>query len=157
LIIGALGTAILAAACFFIGHKIGYNKALNPDISRDYLTRTNIGGEVKSIPPGKEIGAIDLKQESTKTITKNVRWTLQIISYSNNKKNLKKATNLAKAIKDMIGYNTFVAKRGKELVVCIGNFVSRDNIEMKNILAEIINLEYEGRKQFAGSYPIQIR
>ncbi len=160
LIVGALGAAILATACFFIGHKIGYNKALNPEILQESLTQSNMGGEVKSIPPGKKIGAVDLRQESTKTINKkeqNVRWTLQIISYSNNKKNLKRATNLAKAIKNMTGYNTFVAKRGLELVVCVGKFDSRGNMEMKNILTEISNLEYEGKKQFTGSYPIQIK
>ncbi|MFQ5964781.1 MAG: hypothetical protein ACE5KZ_10915 [Candidatus Scalinduaceae bacterium] len=160
LILAALGAAILSTACFFTGYKIGYNKALSPEILQESLTQPKMSKEVKSIPPGKEIKAVDLSKKTSITTNKkkqNVKWTLQIITYSNNKKNVKKATNLAKAIKDMTGYSTFVAKRGKELVVCVGKFDSKNNTEMKNILAEISSLEYEGKKQFAGSYPIQIR
>lgn len=48
-----------------------------------------------------------------------VKWTIQIISYSNTKEYLKKATNLAKAFKDMTGYNTFVAKmRRRDCCMC---------------------------------------
>ena len=73
------------------------------------------------------------------------------------KQHLKQATNLAKAIKDMTGYNTFVAKRGNEIVVCAGKFNFKDSSELKKALKGISKLEYEGKKQFASSYPIQIR
>lgn len=84
-------------------------------------------------------------------------WTIQIISYSNAREHLKKATNLAKDIKNMTGYNTFVAKREDELVVCVGKFNFKDSNEMKKALEEIRELEYEGETQFTSSYPIQIR
>ncbi|MCP4372253.1 MAG: hypothetical protein GY797_29655, partial [Deltaproteobacteria bacterium] len=67
------------------------------------------------------------------------------------------ARDLAKAIKNMTNYNTFVAKRGKEIVVCTGKFNSKDSNELKKALKEISKLEYEGKKQFASSYPIQVR
>ena len=95
-----------------------------------------------------------VKQEPEPVVNK---WTLRIISYSNTKKHLKQATNLAKAIKKMTGYNTFVAKMGKEIIVCAGRFKFRDSSELKEALKGISKLEYEGKRQFASSYPIQIR
>ncbi len=170
LIIGALCAVFLSLACFFTGYKIGHNKALGPKVSQGSVIHPKIGGVVKFVPQGKKIEAIDLstnsaylrnKKEVQSTIkAQNIideKWTLQIISYSNTKEHMKNATNLAKAIKNMTGHNTFVAKRGKELVVCVGRFHSRNNTEIKNALNEISNIKYEGKKQFASAYPIQIR
>ena len=95
-----------------------------------------------------------VKQEPEPVVNK---WTLRIISYSNTKKHLKQAANLAKAIKKMTGYNTFVAKRGKEIVVCAGRFNLKDSSELREALKGISKLEYEGKRQFASSFPIQIK
>ena len=169
LIISALCAVFLSLACFFTGYKIGHNKALGPEISQGSVIHPKIGGVVKFVPPGKKIEAIDLSTNSSYLRNKKAqsiikapntidkKWTLQIIIYSNTKGHMKNATNLAKAIKDMTGHNTFVAKRGKELVVCVGRFDSRNNTEIKNVLNEISNIKYEGKKQFASAYPIQIR
>jgi hypothetical protein len=169
LIIGALCAVFLSLACFFTGYKVGHSKALGPEISQGSVIHPKIGGVVRFVPPGKKIEAIDLSTNSSylrnkkaqRTIkTQNTideKWTLQIIIYSNTKRHMKNATNLAKAIKDMTGHNTFVAKRGKELVVCVGRFDSRNNTKIKNVLNEISNIKYEGKKQFASAYPIQIR
>jgi hypothetical protein len=162
LILGALCAVFLSLACFFTGYKIGHNKASNFEM-----------GVVKSIPPGKDIKAINLstnppylknKKEQNITDLRNKeeqniteKWTLQIIVYSNTKQHMKNAANLAKAIKNMTGYNTFVAKRGKDIVVCVGRFHSSNNAEIKKALNEISNIKYEGKKQFASAYPIQIR
>ncbi len=157
LILGALCAVFLSLACFFAGYKIGHNKASNFE-----TLQPKIGGVVKSMPPGKKIKAIDLSTNTSflgKKKERNIikKWTLQIIIYSNTKQHMKDATNLAKAIRNMIGYSTFVAKRGKELIVCVGRFDSSNNTEIKNALNEISNLKYEGKKQFARAYPIQIR
>jgi tetratricopeptide (TPR) repeat protein len=104
---------------------------------------------------GKHEEAIkSYKQEPEHVVNK---WTLQIISYSNTKKHLKQAANLAKAIKKMTGYNTFVAKRGKEIVVCAGRFNLKDSSELREAQKGISKLEYEGKRQFASSFPIQIK
>ena len=95
-----------------------------------------------------------VKQEPEPVVNK---WTLRIISYSNTKKHLKQATNLAKAIKEMTGYNTFVAKMGKEIIVCAGRFNLKDSSELREALKGISKLEYEGKRQFASSYAIQIK
>ncbi len=157
LILGALCAVFLSLACFFAGYKIGHNNASNLE-----TLQPRIGGVVKSIPQGKKIKAIDLSTNSSflrnqkeQNIIK--KWTLQIIIYSNTKQHKKDATNLAKAIRNMTGHSTFVAKRGKELIVCVGRFDSRNNTEIKKALNEISNLKFEGKKQFASAYPIQIR
>ncbi|MCP5005484.1 MAG: hypothetical protein GY941_16335 [Planctomycetes bacterium] len=160
LILGALSAVLLACACFFIGYKFGYNKALNPEVFHESGNNTQIGGKVKAVPPGRVLDAVDLTavQKNIENVeVQNGKWTLQIISYRNSKSNKKKATSLARAVKNMTRYYTFVAKRGNELVVCVGKFDSRNGDKIKKCLAEISNLEYEGKKQFSTSYPIQIK
>lgn len=160
LILCALGAVFLAFACFFTGYRFGYKKALNPEIFEEANSEARIGAKVKAVPPGVELDAVDLAA-APPTVNKgeaqNVKWTLQIISYRDTKKNKKKAANLAGAVKNMTRYHTFVAKRGNELVVCVGKFDSRNSDKIKKCLAEISNLEYEGKKQFSTSYPIQIK
>ncbi|MDR4504371.1 MAG: hypothetical protein MRK01_06195 [Candidatus Scalindua sp.] len=160
LILCALGAVFLAFACFFTGYRFGYKKALNPEIFQESNSEAKIGGKVKSVPPGVVLDAVDLTAApptANDEEMQNVTWTLQIISYRDTKKNKKKAANLARAVKNMTRYHTFVAKRGNELVVCVGKFDSRNSDKVKKCLAEISNLEYEGKKQFSSSYPIRIK
>jgi hypothetical protein len=161
LIFFALGAVFLSLACFYFGYKIGIKDVLKPEALQKSIEYSELEGGVKSMPQGRKIKAVDLsvKKPSMTTDTKagNIKWTLQIISYSDTKKHVKKARDLAKAIKNMTNYNTFVAKRGKEIVVCTGKFNSKDSKELKKALNEISRLEYEGKKQFASSYPIQVR
>ncbi len=162
LIFGALGAVFLSLACFFIGYKIGIKNVLNPEaLQKSVEYPAALEGGVKSVPKGRKIKAVDLStKKPLKVVGKkveNAKWTLQIISYSDTKQHIKKARDLAKAIKNMTNYNTFVAKRGKEIVVCAGKFNSKDSNELKKALNGISRLEYEGKKQFASSYPIQVR
>ena len=161
LIFGALGAVFLSLACFFVGYKIGYKDVLIPETLQKTVEYSELEGGVKSVPRGKKINVVDLSIKKPSMITDknagNIKWTLQIISYSDTKQHIKKARDLAKAIKNMTNYNTFVAKRGKEIVVCTGKFNSKDSNELKKALSEISRLEYEGKKQFASSYPIQVR
>jgi hypothetical protein len=160
-IFAALGAVFLSLVCFFVGYKIGHKNVLDPEVLQESVVHYKLDGRVKTVPQGREIKAVDLslKQAPIATVKQEhvVKWTLQIISYSNTKQHLKQATNLAKAIKGMTGYNTFVAKRGKEIVVCAGKFNFKDSSELKKALKGISKLEYEGKRQFASSYPIQIR
>jgi len=162
LIFGALGAVFLSLACFFIGYKIGIKNVLNPEkLQRSVEYPAALEGGVKSVPKGRKINVVDLSTKKPLKVVGekvgNVKWTLQIISYSDTKQHIKKARDLAKAIKNMTNHNTFVAKRGKEIVVCAGKFNSKDSNELKKALSEISKLEYEGKKQFASSYPIQVR
>ena len=168
-IFGALGAVFLSLVCFFVGYKVGHINVYEPEALQKSVVYPKLDGVIKTVPQDREIKAVDLslpqapiaivKQEQVQKQVQEhvVKWTLQIISYSNTKQHLKQATNLAKAIKDMTGYNTFVAKRGKEIIVCAGRFKFRDSSELKEALKGISKLEYEGKRQFASSYPIQIR
>ncbi|MBT3881300.1 MAG: hypothetical protein HON76_07690 [Candidatus Scalindua sp.] len=161
LIFGALGAVFLSLACFFVGYKIGIKDILIPETVQRSVEYSELEGGVKSMPRGKKINTVDLSIKRPSVITNqkagNIKWTLQIISYSDTKQHIKKARDLAKAIKNMTNYNTFVAKRGKEIVVCTGKFNSKDSSELTKALNAISKLEYEGKKQFASSYPIQVR
>ncbi len=163
-IFGALGAVFLSLVCFFVGYKIGHRNELEPEVLQKAVVYPELGGGVKIVPQNMEVKAVDLslpqvpvtivKQEPEPVVNK---WTLRIISYSNTKKHLKQAANLAKAIKNMTGYKAFVAKRGKEIVVCAGRFNLKDSSELKEALKGISKLEYEGKRQFASSYAIQIK
>jgi hypothetical protein len=163
-IFGALGAVFLSLVCFFVGYKVGHINVYEPEVLQKAVVYPKLDGVIKTVPQDREIKAVDLslpqapiaivKQEPEPVVNK---WTLRIISYSNTKKHLKQAANLAKAIKNMTGYNTFVAKKGKEIIVCAGRFNLKDSSELKEALKGISKLEYEGKRQFAGSYAIQIR
>ena len=163
-IFGALGAVFLSLVCFFVGYKIGHRNELEPEVLQKAVVYPELGGGVKIVPQNMEVKTVDLslpqvpvtivKQEPEPVVNK---WTLRIISYSNTKKHLKQAANLAKAIKNMTGYNTFVAKRGKEIVVCAGRFNLKDSSELREAQKGISKLEYEGKRQFAGSYAIPIK
>ena len=160
-IFAALGAVFLSLVCFFVGYKIGHKNVLEPEVLQESVVYSKLDGGIKTVPQDREIKAVDLSlKQAPIAIVKQehvVKWTLQIISYSNTKQHLKQATNLAKAIKGMTGYNTFVAKRRNEIVVCAGKFNFKDSRELKKAIKEISKLEYEGKRQFASSYPIQIR
>lgn len=163
-IFGALGAVFLSLVCFFVGYKVGHINVYEPEALQKSVVYPKLDGVIKTVPQDREIKAVDLslpqapiaivKQEPEPVVNK---WTLRIISYSNTKKHLKQAANLAKAIKNMTGYNTFVAKKGKEIIVCAGRFNLKDSSELKEALKGISKLEYEGKRQFAGSYAIPIK
>lgn len=119
-----------------------FNKFVESLVSQD--------SEISIVISKKESGVIDKEEQ-------DIKWTLHIISFSNVTKNLNRAINIAKILKNATGYNTFVAKRAEELVVCVGKFNSKDSDEIKKALDKITKLEYEGKLRFAESYPIQIR
>ncbi len=162
-IFGALGAVFLSLVCFFVGYKVGHINVYEPEALQKSVVYPKLDGVIKTVPQDREIKAVDLSlPQAPIAIVKQeqehvVKWTLRIISYSNTKKHLKQAANLAKAIKNMTGYNTFLAKIGKEIVVCAGRFNLKDSSELKEALKGISKLEYEGKRQFAGSYAIPIK
>ncbi len=163
-IFGALGAVFLSLVCFFVGYKVGHINVYEPEALQKSVVYPKLDGVIKTVPQDREIKAVDLSlPQAPIAIVKQeqehvVKWTLRIISYSDTKKHLKQAAYLAKAIKKMTRLNdVFVAKQGKEIIVCAGRFDLKDSSELKEALKGISKLEYEGKRQFAGSYAIQIR
>lgn len=163
-IFGALGAVFLSLVCFFVGYKVGHINVYEPEVLQKAVVYPKLDGVIKTVPQDREIKAVDLSlPQAPIAIVKQeqehvVKWTLRIISYSDTKKHLKQAANLAKAIKEMTRLNdVFVAKQGKEIIVCAGRFNLKDSSELKEVLKRISKLEYEGKRQFAGSYAIPIR
>src|SRR3990170_3082585 len=169
LIIGAIAATFLSIACFFVGYKVGHNKALNQE---DEWVETIEPREAKDT--GVEQKAPVVSQKSTdktppskiekqvepKPIIKDnikVRWTLRVISYKNTKENLEKAKKIARMIQSMTGTESFIVNTGKELYICVGEFESRDGSDIFNTQKTIAELQYENKKPFEGCYPVRMK
>lgn len=168
LIIGAIAATFLSIACFFVGHKVGYNKGIlsqteewletiePQDTKKHEFTQTapeNIPQKVATKPTTQQA---EKPSEQPKPIIKD-KWTLRIISYKNTKENLEKAKALAKTIQDIVRHDTFIVNTGKEIFICAGEFEeanSADLIAAQKILTEY---KYQNKKQFEGCYPVRMR
>lgn len=160
IIISAIAAVFLSLACFFVGYKVGYNKGLIGDISasrEEGIVERRMGhvdseGGFAGVTPETDTGET-LGSEGGK----GDLWTLRIVSYKDAGSNLRKAKNLASAIKNMMGYDAFVAKVGSELIVCVGRFKDAKSPDLIDLKIKISDLVYEGKKQFKGSYPVKLR
>lgn len=175
LIYAALGAVFLALGCFFIGNKLGYDKGykaerinaksatvgLSVGSKKEQalqLTTKKTEGMQEAVPiTASQTTAQGLQPQSGVAVAKEGKWVLRIISYKVGDRNTKKAAELARAIQREIGYDAFVAKTPKELVVCVGKFDSRDSSELLALQKEIRNFEYENKKQFKSCYPVRLK
>lgn len=168
LIIGAIAATFLSIACFFIGHKVGYNKGvtsraeewletLEPQDTKQSAFKQPEIAEVpqktitKSAPikPEKQI-------EQPKPIIKD-KWTLRVVSYKNTKEDVEKAKDVAKTIQNMLGYDAFVVNTSKEIFICVGEFEEADNADLINAQKALAEFKYENKKPFEGCYPVRMR
>ncbi|MGR3317167.1 MAG: hypothetical protein ACUZ8O_01630 [Candidatus Anammoxibacter sp.] len=163
IILFAIAAAFLSVACFFIGYKVGHNSGIASSTENGVYESNDRGNDSLNGDFGGKTGALNLFNESDKSGISWIKrssgdlWTLRIISYRNTNANLLKATNLAKAIKNMTGSNAFVAKVGKELIVCVGKFKDDNNQKLINLQIKMQDLVYENKKQFRGSYPVKLK
>ena len=164
IIVGAVAATVLSIACFFIGYKVGHNKGVQSDginpISIIKEKETNL-----VVDKGKEDGALSIlsKNKENKPVISGVKqsaddlWTLRIISYKNKSANILKATDLAKSIKKMTGTNSFVAKKGDELIVCVGKFKNSKDQKLIDLQIKMASLVYENKRQFKSCYPVKLK
>ncbi len=169
LIIGAIAATFLSIACFFVGYKVGQNKALNQEdewvgtLEPREAEDTSIKQKAPVVsqksadkaPPSK----IEKEVEPKPIIQDNikVRWTLRVISYKNTKEDLEKAKKIARMIQGMTGTESFIVRTGKELYICVGEFESRDGSDIINTQKTIADLQYENKKPFKGCYPVRMK
>lgn len=169
LIIGAIAATFLSIACFFVGHKVGYNKST--------MKQTEEWQETIELPDTKKTGFIqarpeevpqknivkpapekpsDKQVEQLKPVIKD-KWTLRAVSYTSTKENIEKAKEIARTLQDMLGYNAFVVNTGKDLFVCVGEFEANDSADIMKAKSKLSEFSYENRKQFEGCYPVRIK
>lgn len=168
LIIGAIAATFLSIACFFVGHKVGYNKGvmhqeeewLESIEPQDAKKTTFIQPKAEEIPKKVTSKTVPVKTEKQSEPQKPVikdKWTLRLVSYKNTKENVEKAKGLAKAVQNMVGCDAFVVNTGKEVFVCVGEFEEKDGADLMNTQKTLAEFKYENKKQFEGCYPIRMR
>lgn len=162
IIVGVIATTLLSIACFFIGYKVGYNKGTQLDVINTISIKKEKNVVLDTV---KDDGALNIlsKSKKDKPIVSGVKqssddlWTLRIISYKNKRANILKATDLAKSVKKMTGTNAFVAKKGDELIVCVGKFQNSDEQELIDLQLKMASLVYENKRQFKSCYPVKLK
>lgn len=166
LVYAALGAVFLSLGCFFIGHKLGYNKGFKSELAKQasvestkekvlQLTTKNTGETQEALTATVSQSAQGIQLQPA--VSKEANWTLRIISYKVGDRNTTKAAELSRTIQKEMGYDAFVAKTSKELVVCVGKFDSRDSSELLSLQKELRDFEYENKKQFKSCYPVRLR
>ena len=175
LIIGAIAATFLSVACFFVGHKAGYNKGITNQAEEWLETiepkKTQPGGigQSKPIDATKEKTAKDTASKVEKksgsdaklVIQDNAiikdRWTIRVISYKNSKANVQRAKEIAGMLQESLGYSSFVVNTGKDLFVCVGEFDDLNSADLTKTQRDVANFEYQNKKQFSGCYPVRMR
>lgn len=168
LIIGAIAATFLSIACFFVGHKVGYNKGVMHQ-EEEWLESTEPQDAKKTAftqPKAEEIPKkvtsktapvkTEKQVEPQKPVIRD-KWTLRLVSYKNTKENVEKAKELAKAVQNMVGCDAFAVNTGKEVLVCVGEFEEKDGADLMNTQKTLAEFKYENKKQFEGCYPIRMR
>ena len=187
LIIGAIAATLLSIACFFVGHKVGYNKGvlnqteewletIEPqDSKKSFLGQPKPAEAVQSHKPASKPAPVKVEKpaEHARQVAKdskdkekqadawkspvNDKWTLRAVAYKNTKENIERTKELAKTILDTLGCDAFVVNTGKELLVCVGEFESNDSGDLMKTQKALAELKYENKKPFDGCYPIRMR
>ena len=168
LIIGAIAATFLSIACFFIGHKVGYNKGvmsraeewletLEPQDTKRSAFKQPEPAEVPQKTTTKSAPVKSEKQiEQLKSIIKD-KWTLRVVSYKNTKENADKAKDIAKTIQNMLRYDAFIVNTGKEIFICVGEFEEVDNASLISAQKALAEFKYENKNPFEGCYPVRMR
>jgi hypothetical protein len=165
-VLGAIGGVLLAVGCFFLGLKLGGTK----DVAKVQPKPAVVQGthSEKTVPkqpapavkhPQERPSSVSLAKTSVapKPGTGKDTWSLRVISYKEGANSLQRATGLAHFLKDRTGQDAFVAKQGSQIVVCLGEFDSRDNPKLAELQKLVKGFKYEDKTQFAGCYPVKVR
>ena len=174
LIYAALGAVFLSLGCFFIGHKLGYDKGRKAELINAIPVKQESVGSTKEKALQPTAKKAEEAQDAVPTAisqtpqtiqsqppvsggSKEEKWTLRVISYKAGDQNTKKASELARTIQKEIGHDAFVAKTSHELVVCVGKFDNKDSSELLALQKELRDFKYDNKKQFKSCYPVHLR
>ncbi len=187
IVLGAVGGVLLAVGCFFLGLKLGDHRNLAKGQLESATTKVATaekGSPKRPAPVAKaQVPAAKVPQEKPGNVpiakvshekpnnapvakasftpkavpAEKDTWSLRVIAYKEGGKGIERATNLATTLKERTGHDAFVAKQGSTIVVCLGEFDSRDSAQLLELQKSIRELKYENKMQFAGCYPVKVK
>ena len=166
IVLGAVGGVLLAVGCFFLGLKLGDNGNLTKGPSESTSGKV-VSAEKAS--PKRSTPTVKASQEkpsnvpvakaapAPKATSDKDMWSLRVVSYKEGAKSIEKATGLATLLKERTGHDAFVARQGSQIVVCLGEFDSRNSTQLEELQKQLKGFKYEDKIQFAGCYPVKVK
>lgn len=168
LVISVIAATFFSIGCFFVGHKIGYNKGIMSQVEEwveslepQDAKKTGLR-QFRPVARDQKVTSTSVPQKIEKPTEQqmalsNDKWTLRAISYRNTKGSIERAKEVAKAIQDTLNYDAFVVNTEKEILVCVGEFESRDGADLIQAQKALAGFSFENKKPFKGNYPVRIR
>lgn len=166
IVLGAVGGVLLAVGCFFLGLKLGDNSNLTKGPSESTsgkVASAEKASPKRSTPTAKASQekpsnvAVAKAAPTPRAASGKDTWSLRVISYKEGAKSIEKATGLATLLKERTGHDAFVARQGSQIVVCLGEFDSRNSTQLEELQKQLKGFKYEDKMQFAGSYPVKVK
>ncbi len=167
IVLGAVGGVLLAVGCFFLGFKLGDNRDLTKGPSESTSVKV---ASVEKASPKRSTPVAKASQEKPSNVavakaaptpkaaaSDKDMWSLRVVSYKEGAKSIEKAAGIATLLKERTGHDAFVARQGSQIVVCLGEFDSRNNTQLEELQKQLKGFKYEGKMQFAGSYPVKVK
>ncbi|MDI6759925.1 MAG: hypothetical protein QMD05_03795 [Candidatus Brocadiaceae bacterium] len=167
IVLGAVGGVLLAVGCFFLGLKLGDDRNLTKGPSES--TSVKVASAEKASPKRPApLAKTSQEKPSNVAVAKAAptpkavasdkdTWSLRVVSYKEGAKGIEKATGLATLLKERTGHDAFVARQGSQIVVCLGEFDSRNNTQLEELQKQLKGFKYEDKVQFAGCYPVKVK
>lgn len=171
IVLGAVGGVLLVVGCFFLGLKLGDNGNLTKGPSEP--TSGKVASAEKASPKRSTL-TVKASQEkpsnvavakadptpkatSNKATSDKDTWSLRVVSYKEGAKSVERATGLATLLKERTGHDAFVARQGSQIVVCLGEFDSKNSTQLEELQKLLKGFKYEDKMQFAGCYPVKVK
>jgi hypothetical protein len=166
IVLGAVGGVLLAVGCFFLGLKLGDDGSLTKGPSES--TSGKVASAEKASPK-RSTPTVKASQEkpsnvavakaapTPRAVSDKDTWSLRVVSYKEGAKSIEKATGLATLLKERTGHDAFVARQGSQIVVCLGEFDSRNSTQLEELQKQLKGFKYEDKMQFAGCYPVKVK
>lgn len=166
IVLGAVGGVLLAVGCFFLGLKLGDNGSLTKGPSES--TSGKVASAEKASPKRSTPTAKASQEKPSnvpvakaapapKATSDKDMWSLRVVSYKEGAKSVEKAAGLATLLKERTGHDAFVARQGSQIVVCLGEFDSRNSTQLEELQKLLKGFKYEDKMQFAGCYPVKVK
>lgn len=166
IVLGAVGGVLLSVGCFFLGLKLGDDSNLTKGPSESTsgkVASAEKASPKRSTPTAKASQekpsnvAVAKAAPTSRAASDKDTWSLRVVSYKEGAKSIEKAAGLATLLKERTGHDAFVARQGSQIVVCLGEFDSRNSTQLEELQKVLKGFKYEDKMQFAGCYPVKVK